>query len=494
MDRHLHLLFLLVAAPLMLFFALAVPVGQVPDEIAHILRADSVRLGTLIGYRAKVANPSGPDAPAVRGAAIRVDAGLSDAAFVIAANTPHDPLKMTSELLARWHAIPWANHRIERVAENVAPYAPLFYLPAAIAMGAAKLAGAPPASAILAARLANTACYLLLGAVALLLARSGRTVLLALLLLPMSLSLGASCNQDGLVIAVAALTVALLSRTGPTAPERWSWWLGAGALACVILAKPPYLPLAALLLLPLPLWRADLADPAAMRARIGAVLLASVPGILWAAAAAAWVSTPFLWPMTDAAPYTPGLLYTGDPSLQLWTTDPTRQLHILLAHPSLFVTLPVARVLSLAWTGELHRTFIGVLGTLSVVLPAFLYKAWICAFGATCAADIVADRPVPGTQRGVPDVLTTVAVVLLTIWGILISLYLTWTKLGQAGIDGVQGRYLIPVALLALPGLPRLGLGTGVSLRAAAALFVLAVALLGDQQISDLFLLRHYVR
>jgi hypothetical protein len=91
-------------------------------------------------------------------------------------------------------------------------------------------------------------------------------------------------------------------------------------------------------------------------------------------------------------------------------------------------------------------------------------------------------------------VLTTAAIVLLTLWGILISLYLTWTKLGQASIDGMQGRYLIPIALIALVGLPRLGLRIGASLRAAAALLVLAVALLGDEQISRLFLLRHYVR
>jgi hypothetical protein len=372
LDRNLHFAFLLIAAPLMLFFALAVPVNQVPDEITHILRAESVRLGTLMGHRIDVANPSGQEAPKVRGAAIWVDAGLSDAAFFMPANTPHNPLKITAELLTSWHAIPWANHRVERVAENVAPYPPLFYVPAAIAMAASKLAGAPPASAILAARLANTTYYLLLGSLTLALARSGRAALLALLLLPMSLSLGASCSQDGLLIATAALTAALLSRTGPSAPERWSWWLGAGALACVILAKPPYLPLAALLLFPLPLRRADLADPAAMRARIGAVLLASVPGVLWAACAAAWVSTPFLWPMTDAAPYVPGPLYTGDPSLRLWTTDPSRQLHILLAHPSLFLTLPLVHFQSSMWLIWFAATFIGLLGTLTVILPSFL--------------------------------------------------------------------------------------------------------------------------
>jgi hypothetical protein len=136
--------------------------------------------------------------------------------------------------------------------------------------------------------------------------------------------------------------------------------------------------------------------------------------------------------MTEGAPYTPGPLYTGDPSLRLWTTDPARQLHILLAHPSLFLTLPLVRFQSSMWLIWFAATFIGLLGTLTVILPPFLYAAWVWALGAACAADVIVDRAVPGTRRGVPEALTTVAVMLLTTWGILISLYLTWTKLGQA--------------------------------------------------------------
>jgi hypothetical protein len=43
LDRYLPALFAIVASPVLLFFALYLPAGQVPDEMSHILRADSLR-------------------------------------------------------------------------------------------------------------------------------------------------------------------------------------------------------------------------------------------------------------------------------------------------------------------------------------------------------------------------------------------------------------------------------------------------------------------
>jgi hypothetical protein len=493
LDRYLPAVFAIVASPVLLFFALYLPAGQVPDEPSHILRADSLRHGVVIGHRIDYAIPNRPDLPKLSTGAIEVDSGLVNAAFFMARNTAQDPLKLTADLFARWHAIPWDNNTEIIAAENVAGYAAIFYIPAAIAFEAAKLAGGSPASAIIAGRLANMAGYLLLGAAALAMARRGRTALLALLLLPMSLSLAASLNQDGLLIGTAALAAALFSCTGPAESRGWPWWAAAGALACVIMAKPPYLPLALLMLLPLPLRRADWANIPALWTRAIGVCVAVAPGLLWATAVTAFVSAPSLWPLLTDPGYHPGPLFPGDRTISLWTTEPRLQLQTLLAEPARFVTLPLQ---SVAWhihVGLLQRMFVGILGTLSVTLPEMLYRLWFWALPAAAIADMLADKSGPGMRRTLPDVVLAVLTVVGSLWAILIYYYLTWTKPGWTEIWGFQGRYLIPPVILMLTGLPGFRLRGDAYLRAAAIVAIAAVALVGDKELIQLFLLRHYV-
>jgi hypothetical protein len=493
LDRYLPALFAIVASPLLLFFALYLPAGQVPDEMSHILRADSLRHGVIIGHLIQYSVRDRPDFPTLPTGAIAVDRGLAKAAYFIKRNTPQDPIKLNADLLARWHAISWENATEDSAAENVAGYAPIFYIPTAIAFEATKLLGRTPASAIIAGRLVNTAGYLLLGVAALALARRGRAALLALLLLPMSLSLAASLNQDGLLIGTAALAAALLSRTSPTEKRQWSWWAAAGTLACVIMAKPPYIPLALLMLLPLPLRRADWADVSALRTRALGACVAALPGLLWAAAVEVCVSAPSLWPLLADPGYHPGPLFPGDRTISLWSAEPRLQLQTLLADPSRFITLPVQ---SVAWhieVGLLQRMFVGILGTLSVALPETLYRLWFWLLPAAAIADMLADRSSPGMRRTLPDALMAVLTVISSLWAILIYYYLTWTKPGWPEIWGLQGRYLIPPVILMLAGLPGFGLRGGAYLRAATVVVVAAIALIGDKELIQLFLLRYYV-
>jgi uncharacterized membrane protein len=324
------------------------------------------------------------------------------------------------------------------------------------------------------------------------LARRGRTALFALLLLPMSLSLAASLNQDGLLIGTAALAAALLSRTSPTDRD-WPWWIATGALACVIIAKPPYLPLALIMLLPLPVRRADWVDKSALRTRLLGVFLAATPGLLWAAAVEVLVSAPSLWPLLADPGYHPGPLFPGDRSISLWSTAPRLQLQTLLADPARFITLPVQ---SVAWhikAGLLQRMFVGILGTLSVALPEMLYRLWFWVLPAALIADVVADKTAAPARRSLPDAALAVLTVIGSLWAILIYYYVTWTKPGWPEIWGLQGRYLIPPVILMLAGLPGFGLRGGAYLRAAAVVVVAAIALIGNKELIQLFLLRYYV-
>ena len=157
---------------------------------------------------------------------------------------------MTAERLRIYRLTPWGMPGFV-VSANTAVYAPLAYLPAAAALGIARQAGLGPYDAILAARLANAAVYLALGLAALMVARRGRAFLALALLLPMALSLGGSCSQDGILLGVTAFCAACL--TWPLSPR--AFWAAAGLMAVLVLAKPPYLPLTGLMALHAGAWR-----------------------------------------------------------------------------------------------------------------------------------------------------------------------------------------------------------------------------------------------
>ncbi|TXM95614.1 hypothetical protein FV219_17995, partial [Methylobacterium sp. WL122] len=62
--------FLLLAMPLCLVLALAVPLGEVADEPSHLMRAASLAQGQLVGHRETITRPDGRAAIA---AGVRVD-------------------------------------------------------------------------------------------------------------------------------------------------------------------------------------------------------------------------------------------------------------------------------------------------------------------------------------------------------------------------------------------------------------------------------------
>ena len=182
----------------------------------------------------------------------------------------------------------WTGTRPWIEISAVATYPPVFYIPAAIGLGLAKALGALPFYAIYTARLAMFACYALLGGLALLLARRGQAMIFLTLSMPMALSLGASCNPDGILIATSALGAALLSR-GAIKP-------GALCLAFVIFVKPPYALLGLLLWLPLSGWRATLPR----RVLLSALII--LPGALWLAYAFATSTAPRFAPALPSRP------------------------------------------------------------------------------------------------------------------------------------------------------------------------------------------------
>lgn len=466
-------LFALVALPVLVMFALAVPTGEVPDEVAHILRADSVRHGEIAGFRSTRLDEQGNPAIDV---AVHADGSLLLAGFEFRPGAPLIDKHVSRHRLDELLGMSWAN-RFETVSiPNTAVYPPIMYLPAAAGLEAAKLAGAGPYASILFARLVNAALYLAAGLAALALAWRGRTILFAVLCLPMSLALAASVNQDGVVIACAALAAALLTRSSLRA-----WWFGVLLFGLAAMAKPFLLPL----VLIVPATMPDGVRRAPGRALAG-VALALVPALAWGAAMATFVAAPFV-----RGPAQPGgPLYAGPPGTVFATTNPGEQLHILLADPYRLLSLPIDS----AWDkGEwLWREVVGVLGTLDVLLPIDVYDWWVWALGAALLAGLLANPFRLEGRRVLPGLAALLGLV-CAVWMAYLLQYLSWTRVGDAVIDGIQGRYFIPVAALALPVLAfaeqpsRLGS----ALRTALSLPVVLIAV-ADVAILPLTVLNAY--
>jgi uncharacterized membrane protein len=457
-------MFVLLTLPLGVFLAAIVPLGQIADEPGHVVRAEGLLHGGFLGRRE--AAPQF-DSPSILRAGVYADAGIL--AAITSPIHPMDPtpLRLAGDELRTARGIPWQGRLVFVPLNSIATYMPVFYAPAALGIAVAKAAGVTPYYAYLAARLANLACYVAAGTVALLIARSARATLFATLLLPTTLNLAASVNQDGLIIASCVLAVALLTTLRPApghAAPRCAFSLAAVLIALVAMAKLPYAPLAGLLLLR----RDGGTGRRVIVGRLAVIVLIGLAAIGWT-----WINIRFVAVPVTLPPYEAGPLYDFSPRATFNGPDFAAQFSVILAHPGALFTLPL-RTLLTDWS--LPHQAVAMLGWLNVVLPDPLYRAWIVALSAALAADAL-DRPQPAVVIRAAEALLVAVIVALCLQAVMLSQYLTWTPVGMPWIGGVQGRYLLPLLPLlgliaARVGLPRIWLVRQTLLCAPAAVAI----------------------
>lgn len=432
------LLFLALGLPLGMSLAVLVPLGQVADEPAHLLKADSLLHGELIGHRRIVTDAAGRQRPQE---GVVADGGLLSAIVSILHPNDMTPTRIDGAAFDRSRRAHRGGTGFFTVG-TIAGYFPVFYLPAASALGLCRLFNAGAYTSFLTARFANLFVCLLMGAAALAIARRGRVLLLTTLLLPLSLSLAASVSQDGLLIAAAALAAAcstVVDRTRLLASP--AWWTMTVLVACIVLAKPPYLPFVILLFLPLARgarWRL----PSEMRLRLGALATILSLAAAWTVLTVRVASAPIFRDPEEAGPLWPGLR----PAM-FDRTDMAAQLFVLTGHPLRFLTLPLHSI----WQHpEILSQMLSLLGWLNLRLPRELVIGWAAALICAGLADVVGRDRTGGWMDAALLLASSFAAVLL----IYCSQYLSFTPVGWDWISGVQGRYflpLLPLIALAFP-------------------------------------------
>jgi uncharacterized membrane protein len=395
-------LFLVFALAGGLLVALVTPPFMGPDEPNHTYRAYLITLGRPVAGRVVVPDGVRGGGPADRGA--------------IAAVAVFEPMKQQPQakaIPARYeeaHRFGWTGAKTPTNFQNTAIYGPALYLPQAAGLGLGKALGLTVIDSLTLARVANALACALIGFLALRLAGRARAALFAILLLPMSTFLYGTLTQDGLVITLTALGCAVVSRAasenrGLSARELWA---ASACFALVAMGKPP----CALFGLMLAGARYDGPGP-----RWPAALFPLITSSLWGA----WMS------------------------LLVWVTDgaEARQALWLLQHP--LAVAPIAWRTLVAHGRDLADQFIGVLGWLDTALAhAFYPAAWVML---ALAAALSFGGGRSSAWRGLAPAALLVA--LAAAGATFFGLYLQWTPLAGPTVEGVQGRYLIPVALVA---------------------------------------------
>ncbi len=410
MARHLPLIYTGLSLLAGTALVCAVPPFQSPDEPAHLFRADQISRGqwhsTCQTHGATQTRGAATDC----GGDIALALPESIGAF---ASLPYQPLKKTSlAAVAQFLALPARAEPRGFVAfNNVAIYPIVPYLPAAAAMALSSLwLGEGSPKALYAGRLASLLTLTALTALALYLAQGRpRWWLFTLALMPMTLYLSASLSADALTIGLSFVCVALGTRPTPNGISRRRWI--AFVLLTVALAACKYLyalvPLAVIL-------------PAQRRFWPWAFCLAVV--VAW------WFAFARL----------PAL-----PQPQIAHVDPPEQLHFVLYQP-LAALAVLARTALTARIFLLH-SFIGIFGWLDRPLPHVFYVTYAWLLAAVFLGSL---QPPPVPAIGL--------ILIVSLAAVIASAWLYSTPLGSSVIEGLQGRYFIPLAALPCLGRARL--------------------------------------
>ncbi|WP_419728434.1 DUF2142 domain-containing protein [Lichenicola sp.] len=421
-PRLLALFFLAYGGTGVMAIACLMPPFQAADETNHADRADQIAGLGLLGLR-----QGGDTAGGI------VDLGLDRASAAFDRLRFHPEIKTTRAMADQAAAADW-RPRGPLAFPNTAIYPPFFYLPGALGILVGKHAGLSVLNTLLLARLVSGGVSVLIAAVAIGMAGGMAPLLFTVLCLPMSLALFASVSQDGPMIAASALGVALLG--APTGRSRLA--VACVAVCLVAMARPAYLPLA---LIPALLWDNSW-HRAAWRRRLVLAASTTVPVVGW-------------------------IMLTGAVTLPHVTSAHTsQQIQALLANPGLaerIVVNTLARQVQEG--GPYFREFVGVLGWLDTTLPNPYYAVTgIILIVATLAVILepgTAPKPGPRPAPGPPGnasllpMLLNGVLLVAAIVAVFVLEYLSWSPIGGGIVEGVQGRYFLPIALFLPLALPR---------------------------------------
>jgi len=383
-------------------YAIITPPFQVPDEVAHYWHAVSLAHGNV--FHVMQNDRMGTFVP-------KSARDFVYLTWVETAGKPENKIGM-----ARLRAANELPYQPEPVFRSFpALYTPVPYLPGTLTSAVADLLHVRPLIAFYAGRIVTaTACVLLIAA-AMLECGELAAIIAAIALLPMTLYMFGSFSADAVTISLAIYTTAVAWRARSDDTMNMRRWVRLCiAAAALALCKMLYAPLALLALAP----RARNHPVAPNRLRQALSLFVSLA--IGLALSAAMVSRQY-HPLRPEA-------------------NPKAQLQTMAAHP-IHVASVVAKDFVAQFAGYRDQ-FVGRLGWVDVPLSGFLTAA---AFYLLFVVAMTRDIGITPAAR-----LFALLLTLLLFFAVSLSQYVAWTPPGVEYVDGIQGRYFLPLAVVLL--------------------------------------------
>ena len=411
-DKTVAMLCILLGSLAALVLTLVTPPLQTPDEHQHFARAYQVSDGSA-------ALVQGADAGAVLPASILelTDRFLGGRQLHSARLVPASPLGAT---LAYRAAALEPERRAFAAFSTTVLYPPVSYWPQAGAIALVRAAGGGPLAMLFGSRAATVVATTLLVLAANALLRRGNLIIAFVFTLPMTLFVCASAAPDGFVLGAVLVYLAIVARVREDGG--WTGWGFAAAVLCAAffsVVKPVYGPL---LLLP-----AFAMVEGARRGRAVAAQAALI-GIV-ALCLLGW------------GRQTRGLFVPPQA-----TSDIPGQIAFILANPAAFIRALIGTMVY--QFPSVYRSAVGYLGWLNVPLPLFAYAVPVISAALIFLARPGPARPSSGRETALWLLLTAGSATL-----VYVAMYVYWTRVGLDYVQGVQGRYmlpLVPVAMLAV--------------------------------------------
>lgn len=396
-----HHLFLLFSIVIGLLYVFSMPPGTAPDEPNHFRRAYEISEFKFVSTRAEADGEGGDYLPESINELFR--AGVLDVKY----RDMPDAIAESSQP---------SDTNFQNFG-NTALYSPVVYLPQSIGILIGRILHFPMVVIFYLARIFNLASWIILGYYAIKKLSFGKNVLLLILFLPISMQAATSCQADAITNAstIALFAFVLNKISAPKMMTKKDYAMSAILAVLVSMSKIVYLPFCFLLLL---LPKKCFKNNKEKWLKIGGLLFAIVVvNLLWLS-----ISAGFLVEFMEGV-------------------NSSEQVKYVLTNPFKYLAIVGGTIIE---KGIFY--FFSFLGSslahfsIGLAEPYMLFLAFFIVY--IYLQENQKEVRLSNTQK------TFILAVSVVCTGLIFtSLYIQWTSLRNPLIEGVQGRYFIPLAL-----------------------------------------------
>jgi uncharacterized membrane protein len=307
-------------------------------------------------------------------------------------------------------------------------YPTITYIAPALGMAFVNLFNPTVLSLMYSARIATLLFYILLVffSIFLLRRKSVRWIIFVVALLPMALYQASIVSADSVIIALSLILFSFMYRIICDNKENDKYIILGTLIVSVLLAliKPPY----AILILPLLLLPLNKNMPI----RSKRIVKFLVPFVCLMVAGLASINASRS--VSATVPY----------------ANFADQLHWLILHPAGYLFTLINSVTTQDWVSQM----IGIFGTSFIIIPSLAIQILLILLAFTA---FIKTEHLDNDKKEIRHTkfcgLLFLSTGILACLAIITSLYLTYTHIGASMVEGIQGRYFIPVIAFILVGL-----------------------------------------